>query len=106
MINIVHIDIHCSDQRKITAVEIKLKSFTTEEGEALSGHPLVATVSSAFFKTTLLSDVGKSLKTVLNPKRSNVINLIVTLKDSDLTFEDVARFSDALQRALDDTSLF
>ena len=106
MINIVHIDIHCNDQRTITAIEIKLKSFTEEDGEALSGHPLIATVSAAFFKTTLLTDVGKSLKTVLNPKRSNVVNLIVTLKETQLSFEDVARFTEALQTALDETSLF
>ena len=106
MINIVHIDIHCNDQRTITAIEIKLKSFTEEDGEALSGHPLIATVSAAFFKTTLLTDVGKSLKTVLNPKRSNVVNLIVTLKETQLSFEDVARFTEALQKALDETSLF
>ncbi|MBQ5812058.1 hypothetical protein IIW29_00570 [Candidatus Saccharibacteria bacterium] len=90
----------------ITAIEIKLKSFTEEDGEALSGHPLIATVSAAFFKTTLLTDVGKSLKTVLNPKRSNVVNLIVTLKETQLSFEDVARFTEALQKALDETSLF
>ena len=106
MINIVHIDIHCNDHRMITAIEIKLKSFTEEDGEALSGHPLIATVSAAFFKTTLLTDVGKSLKTVLNPKRSNVVNLIVTLKETHLSFEDVARFTEALQKALDETSLF
>ena len=107
MINIVHIDVHFNDQRKITAIDIKLKSFTTEENrEALSGHPLIATVSAAFFKTTLLTDVGKSLKTILNPKRDNVVNLVINLKESNLTFEDVARFTNALQQALDETSLF
>ena len=105
MVNIIHTNIHYNDARTITAIEIKLKSFNN--GSALTGHPLVATVSTAFFKTTLLTDVGESLKTTINPNRKNVVDLVVTLKkDNDLTALDVANFINALQRALDETSLF
>ena len=107
MINIVHVDIHCNDEREITAVEIKVKSFTEKEREALSRNLLAATVSAAFFKTTLLADVGKSLKTILDPKRDNVLDLFISLEESSgLTYRDIANFADALQKALDETSLF
>ena len=104
MVNIVHIDIHCDDDRKITAIEIKLKYVNKEDESVLSGQTLVATVSAAFFKTTLLVDVGKSLK-ITPGKRDDIVNLTVRI-DGDLKFEDVARFSEALQNALDETKLF
>ena len=105
MLNIVHVDINCNDQRRITRVEVKVKS--SESGDKLSGHPLVATVSAAFYKTTLLADSGTSLQTALNTKRKNVVDLSVTLKkDNELTFLDVAKFIEALQVALNTTSLF
>ena len=106
MVNIVHVNIHCNDGRKITAIEIKLKYFPKEEECVLSGQTLVATVSAAFFKTTLLTDVGKSLK-ITPGKRDEIVNLSVRIGDeNNLTFEDVARFSTALQQALDETRLF
>ena len=105
MINIVHLDIHCNDRRVITAIEIKLKSFK-DDHDALSGQSLVATISVAFFKTTLLTDVGKSLEIKMNPKRKNIVDLMINLeKENDLTLEDVARFSDALQKAIDETKI-
>lgn len=104
MINIINVDIHCDDKRKITAVEVKLKSF--KNGKTLSGHPLLATVSTAFFKTTLLTDEGQYLKTALDPKRNNIVDLIIPLKQSnDLTLADIANFLDAFQKALDETNL-
>ncbi len=107
MINIVHINIHCDDKRQITAVELKLKSISTEENEnLLVGHALVATISAAFFKTTLLADAGKSLETVLNPKRQNIVNLTINIDNENLTFVDVGRFAGAFQEALDETKLF
>ena len=107
MINIVHVDIHCNDEREITAVEIKLKSFSKDDEAPLSKNLLAATVSAAFFKTTLLADVGKSLKTVLDPKRDNVIDLFVSLEENNkLTYRDIANFTNALQKAIDNTSLF
>ena len=101
MINIVHVNIHCNDNRRITAIEAKLKSIND-----LSGHPLLTTVSAAFFKTTLLTDSGDALQIVPNPDRKDIVNIIVTLKETDLSFTDVARFLDAFQTALDETSIF
>ena len=106
MINIIHIDVHYNDNRIITAVEVKLKSLSKDGEPVLSGHQLLATVSAAFFKTTLLADVGKDLKTTLCPDRNNVVDLVVNVKESNLTSGDVANFTDALQRACDDTHLF
>ena len=100
MINIVHVNIHCNDERKITAIEAKLKSKND-----LSGHPLLATISAAFFKTTLLDDSGDALQIVPNPERKDIVNLVVTIKRDGLSFEDVARFLEALQKALDETSI-
>ena len=108
MINIVHVNIHCNDDRNITKVEIKLKSFSeTEESEnALVGHAMLATVSAAFYKTTLLVDSGRSLETALNPKRQNIVNLTINITNENLTLADVGRFASAFQAALDETNLF
>lgn len=108
MINIIHVNIHCSDDRNITKVEIKLKSFSdTEESEnKLVGHTLLATTSAAFYKTTLLADAGKSLETKLNPNRQSIVNLTINITDGNLTLADVGRFADAFQAALDETKLF
>ena len=106
MINIVHVNIHCDDQRKITAVELKLKSLTKEGETDMVGHTLVATVSAAFFKTTLLTDAGKSLETAINPKRNNIVNMTIRIANDNLTLADVGRFADAFQEALDNTKLF
>ncbi|MBO4812927.1 hypothetical protein J5491_02140 [Candidatus Saccharibacteria bacterium] len=102
MINIVHVEVHCDDKRNITAITVKVKYFK----EKLEPHEFVAVVSAAFYKTTLLSDAGKSLKTQLNPKRHDVIDLIVTLKRTDMTQVDVGKFLEAFQEALDETKLF
>jgi hypothetical protein len=87
-------------------VEVKLKSLSKDNEQVLTGHPLLATASAAFFKTTLLADVGKDLKTTLCPERNNVVDLVVNIKESNLTSSDVANFTDALQKALDETKLF
>ena len=102
MNNIVHIEVHCDDKRNITAIAVKVKHF----GERIEPHAFVATVSEAFYKTTLLSDVGKSLKTELNAKRHDVVDLIITLKRNDLKQTDVGNFIEAFQNALDKTKLF
>ncbi|MBQ9485053.1 hypothetical protein IJU85_03060 [Candidatus Saccharibacteria bacterium] len=107
MINIVHVEYRCDDQREINALQIKLKSFKSkDEDNVLTGHYLAATISSAFFKTTLLTDEGKSLKTIPNPKRNNIVDLVIDLKDNKLSFKDVALFLDAFQKAIDETNLF
>ena len=107
MINIVHVEYRCDDQRRITALQVKLKSFKNkEDSKILTGHYLSATVSAAFFKTTLLTDEGKSLKTIPNPERNNIIDLVINLKDNKLSFKDVALFLEAFQKAIDETDLF
>ena len=107
MINIVHVEYRCDDQRRITALQVKLKSFKNKEDDkVLTGHYLAATISAAFFKTTLLTDEGKSLKTIPNPERNNIIDLVINLKDNKLSFKDVALFLEAFQKAIDETDLF
>ena len=105
MINIVHVDTHCNDQRTITAVDIKLKFFRKNGEKTLIGHPLAATISAAFFKTTLLTDVGKALSIEPNPNRTEIIDLVISFRENNLTFLDIAKFIDALQQALDDTNI-
>lgn len=105
MINIVHVDTHYNDQRVITEVDIKLKFFRSNGEKTLTGHPLAATISAAFFKTTILTDEGKSVSIIPNPKRPDIINLVISFRENILSFSDIAKFIDALQQALDDTSI-
>ena len=105
MINIVHVDINCNDERRIMSIELKLKSL----GNTLTIHQLIATVSSAFFKTTLLADEGGTLKTAINKKRKNVVDLTISFnKENNLKPNDIANFIDVLQEAIDvsEKSLF
>lgn len=98
-------DIHCNNEREITAIDIKLRSFNS----TLSGHQLTATISAAFFKTTLLTDAGGVLNISLNAQRSDVVDITIDLRESKkeihLTFEDIAHFMSAFQEALDSTHL-
>ena len=100
MVNIIHLNVHCDDNRRVTALEIKLKSIPEEVENENSQH-LVARVSAAFFATTLLADAGKSLRTTLNPKRRNVVNLHVVFRENNLSFDDVTKFINAFQCELD-----
>lgn len=105
MINIVHVDINCDDRRKIMSIELKLKSLSN----TLTTHQLIATVSSAFFETTLLADEGGTLKTAINKKRKNVVDLTISFnKENNLKPNDISNFIEALQTAIDETekSLF
>ena len=108
MINIVHTDIHCDDERKVTAIDIKLKSIPGTDGIALFGHQLSATISGAFFKTTIFNDVSKSLGFNRNTDRNDIIDLTISINRDDpvqLSFQDVANFLKAFQEALDTTDL-
>ena len=108
MINIVHSDIHCDDDRKITAIDIKLKSVRGADDFMLLGHQFSATVSGAFFKTTLFSDVSKSLSLNRDVKRNDIIDLEISIDKDDpvqLSFADVANFLKAFQEALDTIDL-
>ena len=90
------------------AVSCKAKSIREEgEDQRLFGHQLIATVSASFYKTTLLTDEGVALRTALNPKRNDIVDVTVVLaKDNNLSLEDVMRFVKAFQTALDNTKLF
>ena len=101
MINIVHIDVHCDDERKITALEIKLKSCPEEAVNASNQH-LIARVSAAFCSLRLFAEHGKNIKMEINPKRPDILNLDIIFWENKLEFKDVARFIEAFQKALDD----
>ncbi|MBQ2622732.1 hypothetical protein IJG12_00160 [Candidatus Saccharibacteria bacterium] len=101
MINIVNCVIRFNDKREITGIELKLKAIP-EEKENEEKHHLVARASAAFYATTLFGDTGKSLRTTLNPRRNDVVDLRVSLKENELSLSDVARFVEAYQRELDE----
>lgn len=105
MINIIHNRTHCDDKRRISALEIKVKSFKDEGSDKiLTGHSLVATVSCAFLKTTILTDEGKSYETRVNSRRQNIVDLSISFKhDTKLTFKDISNFLEAFQKTLDET---
>ena len=101
MINIVDYNNHLDDHRKTSRLEIKLKdtSFT-------DGQKLVSRVTAAFCKTTLLIDVGRSFGVALNPKRNEIVNLTISIKDDNmLSFTDIANFLTAFQNELDNPSV-
>lgn len=100
MINIVHVNVHFDDARKITALEIKLKSCPEEAVNASSQH-LIARVSAAFYSLKLFAEYGKNIKMDLNPKRQNIVNLSIRFWEKELTFKDVSTFIESFQEALD-----
>ena len=102
MINVIHVNIHCDDIRNITALEIKLKSCP-EEAVNVDHQHLVARISAAFHSLRLFAEYGKTLKTEMNPKRTDVVNLNVTFWENRLTFKDITGFIDAFQEALDNS---
>ena len=107
MINIIHVNVHYDDRRNITALEVKLKSLKDSGDEkALLKESLNATVFAAFFKTTFLAAEGKSLTIKANPKRGNVVDLRIALKENSLRLQDIINFIEAFQTELDTTSLF
>lgn len=101
MISIIHLDIHFNDQREITAIDVKLKAIPEEKANE-DKHNLVARVSAAFFATTLFTDDGASLKTTPNPKRNDIVNLFISLKENKLSFDDVSKFISYFQKELDE----
>ena len=106
-VNVVNLDIHYNDNRRITAVDIKLKSTALDSERKLTGHELVATVSAGFFRTTLLTNSGGKLEVKPNESRNDIVNLIVSFEeDNDLTVIDIANFITAFQYATDEVNLF
>jgi hypothetical protein len=107
MINIIHVNVHYDDRRNITALEVKLKFLKNNENEEeLPRECLNSTILAAFFKTTFLADEGQSLTVKANPKRSNIVNLHIALKENNMKLQDITNFIEAFQTAIDTTSLF
>ena len=102
MINIIHQSIRCNDERQVTALEIKLKACPEESVNESEQH-LVARVSAAFHASDLFAKYGKTLKTELNPRRPNVVNLIVSLHENNLSFEDIGKIVIEFQKEIDKT---
>lgn len=102
MINIVNQVIRCNDERQVTALEIKLKACPEESVNENEQH-LVARVSAAFHASDLFGKYGKALKTELNPRRPNVVNLVVSLHDNNLSFEEIGKFVETFQEEIDKT---
>lgn len=106
MINVIHINLHYDDHKNITALEVKLKFIKNDDDSELSEHRLIATVSAAFCRTTLLANEGKSLTIKSNPNRDNIVNLSITFKENNMGLCDIVNFIQAFQSELDTTSLF
>ena len=102
MINIVHLDVNYDDNRRLTSMEIKLKSMPQEAVNESSQH-LVARTSAAFYSLRLFSDAGKTAKIEINPRRRNIVNLNITLWENNLKPQDIAAFIEGFQEALDNS---
>ena len=102
MINIIHVNTHFDDNREITALEVKLK-YIEEDGERQNQY-LIAIVCKAYYNTTLLPDVTEKLNISTNPKRTEIVNLSIKLKENNMAITDIADSISALQRTLDETS--
>ena len=89
-----------NDEGKIMHIEAKLKYINHGYDE----YPLLTNISIALSKTTLISDAGKSFKLALNPKRQNIADLTIDLKNSTLSIEDFGRFLSYFQTMLDEKS--
>ena len=102
MINIINQVIRCNDKRMVTALEIKLKACPEEMVNENEQH-LVARVSAAFHASDLFAKYGKTLKTELNPRRKNVVNLVVSLHENSLSFKEIGEFVESFQEEIDKT---
>lgn len=99
MINIVNVNIHCDDQCKVTAMDIKFKACPEELINNSNQH-LIARISAAFNSLALFSEYGKSFRMEQNPKRQNIANMHITFWENILSFKDVGEFIEELQKAL------
>ena len=106
MIIIIASKTRYDDNVVIRTLDITFKSIDTD-GKLLTDHPLIATIMCAITKTTLLKDEeNKGFLISPEAKHNNIANLKIRLGDNTLTRLDIANFLDALQRALDETSIF
>lgn len=99
MINIIDCHIHCNDETIVTAIDIKLKARPEEAINEKSQH-LIARISAAFNSLNFFAEYGKTFKMDLNPKRSNIANMHISLWENILTFTNVGEFLDAFRQEL------
>ena len=103
MINLINVKTHFDDNRNVTVIAAKFKSE-----DYLTEYPLVATVLSAVYQTTFVTDEEcASIRCSIDNKRKNIADLTIRLnKPNRLSIVDVANFVSALQSAIDATKLF
>ena len=103
MINIVHYEVHFDDNRRITAVEIKLKSCPQEQVNEEQQH-LVARTSAAFYALDLFSNYGKKMETNIDVCRRDIVDMFISFKKNNpLSVEDLARYILEFQMKLDES---
>ena len=103
MIKIVNYTVRLDDDGNITSIELKFKHITREKDHA-EVYPLLTTISIAFSKTTLLEDVGKAFRLAANPRRKDIANMAINLKESKLSHLDIGKFITYFQEVLDRTT--
>lgn len=102
MIKIIHYSVSLDDDTNITSIELKFKHIQKENdyGE----YPLLTAISVALCKSTLLEDVGKAFKLAINPRRKDIANMTINLKQSQLSNVDIGNFVAYFQEVLNQTS--
>ena len=101
MIRIIRYSVSLDDNNNIMSIELKFKHIQNEEEYV--EYPLLTTISMAFCKPTLLKDVGKSFKLAVNPRRKDIANMTINLKQSKLSNIDIGNFVAYFQEVLNQT---
>ena len=99
MIKIVHWAVNSDDDGKITSIDIKFKHIPKENEH--EEYPLLTTISMAFCEPTLMKDVGKAFKLAINPRRKDIANMTINLKQSKLKNVNIGNFIDFFQEVFD-----
>lgn len=98
MIRIIHYSVSLDDDTNITSIELKFKHIQKEDNR--EEYPLLTSISMAFCKSTLLEDVGKAFKLSTNPRRKDIANMTINLKQSQLSNVDIGNFVTYFQDVL------
>ena len=102
MIKIIHYSVNLDDDTNITSIELKFKHIQKEND--YEEYPLLTAISVALCKSTLLEDVGKAFKLAINPRRKDIANMTINLKQSQLSNVDIGNFVAYFQEVLNQTS--
>ena len=102
MIKIIHYSVSLDDDTNITSIELKFKHIQKEND--YKEYPLLTAISVALCKSTLLEDVGKAFKLAINPRRKDIANMTINLKQSQLSNVDIGNFVAYFQEVLNQTS--